>query len=38
MMNLHLFIPALVCGFMGLGMQAYKPGWRGWDEERIIFD
>jgi len=27
MMNLHLFIPALVCGFMGrLGMQAYKPG------------
>jgi len=38
MYTVRLFIPALVCGLMGLGIRAHKPGWRGWDEERIIFD
>ena len=29
MMNLRLFIPAPVCGLMGLGMRAYKPEYTG---------
>jgi len=29
MMNLRLFIPALVCGLMGLGMRAHGPWYTG---------